>query len=617
MLKRLGVFSFAILIGVFAAPLWAAPAAASAPNVNKAEPPNWWVGLKPDLMVLLSGENLDGAAVSVAYPGVRVKEVDARPGGHYVFVWLRISPQTRPGTLILKVRTAAGSTDVKLPLAARSSTQGKFRGLSKDDVLYLIMPDRFVNGDPSNDNIPSEPGTFDRSQPRAYWGGDLRGIRQKLPYLRDLGVTALWLTPFNRNTDADYHGYHITDFYDVEEHLGTMEELQLLVKEARQQGIKLVIDFVVNHVGPKHPWAKSPPTPTWINGTPQNHLEPVYRFNGIVDPHASRRESRGTLEGWFAGRLPDLNTDDPYLAEYLLVNAVWWTEMTGLDAYRLDTFPYSSLRFWSNWHKELFRIYPKTSSIGEIWDGDVTITSFFQGGRARFHGIDTHLPTLFDFPMMYAVRDVILRNQPAQRIVDVLTRDWLYSHPDWLVTFFGNHDIRRFISESGASRQKLKLALSLLFAMRGIPQLYYGDEFAMEGGDDPDNRRIPPGGSPGDPRDAFTAAGRTPAEQEVFVHLQSLIKLRRVHPALHSGKHWHIGWGEKYYAFLREAEGDRVLVVFHNGESPETLKLDLRDTPLENAQSFAPLFEAGSTTLRDKTLEVSAAPRTVAMYQVK
>ena len=327
------------------------------PFVRKIDPPNWWVNYTPELTLLLTGENLSGAHVVSASKGVGVAVTDASSNGHYLFVRLKIS-SSRPETAQLKVDTASGSTSVQLPLLARADTRDRFEGFSRDDVIYLIMPDRFADGDPANDQPAGSTGAYDRSKAMAYHGGDLRGIREHLRYLHDLGVTTLWLTPVWKNTDSDYHGYHVVDFYALDDHMGSMQEYQALVADAHKLGMKVLIDYVVNHTGPRHPWANDPPTPTWLNGTPAHHLEPSYNFSGLVDPHASPRQYLATLDGWFVNKLPDLNPDDPALALYLAQNAMWWTEPTQLDGFRLDTFPYSSRQFWSGWHEGILRAYP-------------------------------------------------------------------------------------------------------------------------------------------------------------------------------------------------------------------------------------------------------------------
>jgi neopullulanase len=592
---------------------------AQAPTVRKIDPPNWWVNYTPELMLLLTGENLAGARVESSSKDLTPLGSEASANGHYLFVHLQLSSDLPSGIVSLRLITRAGSTTVSLPLLARADTRGRFEGLSRDDVIYLIMPDRFADGDPSNDRPAGSTGTYDRANPMAYHGGDLRGIREHLGYLHDLGVTTLWLTPVWKNTDSDYHGYHVVDFYALDDHMGSMAEYQALVAEAHQLGMKVLIDYVVNHTGPHHPWANDPPTPAWFHGTPAHHLEPAYTFAGLVDPHASPREYLNTLDGWFAGKLPDLNPDDPALALYLAQNAMWWTETAQLDGFRLDTFPYSTRQFWSGWHERIRTLYPQINDIGEVADGDSTVTAFFEGGRKQFDGLDSGLATVFDFPLYYALRDVVLKGAPMDEIVEVLRHDELYPHPEMLVTFIGNHDKPRLVSEKGSNPAKLKAALSLLLTLRGIPQIYSGDEIAMPGGDDPDNRRDFPGGFPGDAHSAFTASGRTAEQQDVFAHVRSLLALRQSHAALRTGKQWHIGWDNTYYAFLRESPqgDDKLLVVYNNAPNKTALNIPVEGTPLETARQLQTVFGDTSAALVNGKVRVSLPAQTLAVFSVR
>ena len=614
-----------IVVCLLTLPAWAQSNATAGqpPLVRRIEPPNWWVNYTPELTLLLTGENLTGARVESATHGATVEGSEASANGHYLFVHLRLSSKLRPGNAGLQLKTAGGSTTVPLPLLARASSHGRFEGFSRDDVIYLIMPDRFADGDPSNDQPAgsNRVATFDRSNPMAYHGGDLRGIREHLGYLHDLGVTTLWLTPVWKNTDSDYHGYHVVDFYSLDDHMGSMAEYQALVNDAHRLGIKVLIDYVVNHTGPHHPWANDPPTPTWFHGTPAHHREPAYNFNGLVDPHASPREYLNTLDGWFAGKLPDLNPDDPALALYLAQNAMWWTESAQLDGFRLDTFPYSTRRFWSEWHERLRQVYPEFAypqimDVGEVADGDSTITSFFEGGRKQFDGIDTGLATVFDFPLCYALRDVVIKGASMEKIVEVLRHDELYPHPETLVTFIGNHDDRRFLSEEGSDPAKLKAAFSLLLTLRGIPQIYSGDEIAMPGDNDPDNRRDFPGGFPGDPHNAFTASGRTAEQQDVFAYVQSLLALRKSHAALRTGKQWHIGWDDAYYAFLRELPEERLLVVYNNAPKTRELSIPVENTPLETAHQLQLVFGNSTVDVASGSVHVSMPAHALCVFIV-
>jgi len=590
------------------------------PRVSKVEPPNWWTGFQPAVMVLLYGDNLAGADISVNYPGVSIAKVQTQPDGKHTFVWLRLDRKTRPGDVVINVKTPSGATRATLSLLARSSPEGKFQGITRDDVIYLIMPDRFADGDPSN-NQPkgAADGTYDRSGAKTYHGGDLKGIQEHLPYLKDLGVTALWITPIYDNDDStsDYHGYGAVDEYAVEDHFGTMKDYQALVAAAHQLGLKVLLDMVPNHVGPKHPWAASQPAPNWLHGTKEHHLDTDYYYSPITDPHAVKANYVSALEGWFANVLPDLAQENPLVAEYLLQNALWWTESGGLDGFRIDTFPYVPRPFWAYYLNGLFSTYPHFFTVGEVYNSDPTVTSYWAGGQTGFDGIDTRLTTPFDFPMNSAIRDTVAHGASAKKIVDVLRQDRLYPHPELLVTFIGNHDMKRFLTDASDSREKLKLAFSLLATLRGIPQLYYGDEIGMTGGEDPDNRHDFPGGFPGDQHNAFSQAGRTPEEQDIYAHVQGLLRLRREHAALRTGVQKHVAVADNYYAFTRETDNERLLIVFHNRDAAENITLDFSDTSLSSAKTLTPIFAASPVQLDGTKLQLQVPPNSLVIYRVQ
>jgi glycosidase len=605
------------------------------PAVTKVEPPSWWVGLTPEVMLLLSGHDLEATHIGCNLPTLRVSRSQSTGGGNYLFIWLKIGAETKSGTAICRITTPMGATSFELPLAARAPTLGKFQGLSQDDVMYLIMPDRFANGDPTNDEPAGAPGSHDRSKPRAYHGGDLRGIQNHLPYLKDLGVTTLWLTPVVKNGAAqDYHGYGAVDLYAVDPHLGTLKDYRELVSAAHKQGMKICFDAVPNHVGPKNPWVSNPPLPDWFHGTLQHHIDSFSPLQGsfygkqdgqaigndpfesLIDPHAPMRMKRNLTEGWFVGILPDMNTENPLVERYLLQNSIWWVEISGLDGYRVDTFPYVGRKFWANWHTGLRRLYPYLTTIGEVFDPDPTVTSFFVGGVKRYDGIDSGLSTVFDFPMFFTLRDVLLRNAPTGRIADVLRHDALYVHPEMLVPFFANHDVPRFASAEGSSPAKLKLAFGLTLTLRGVPEIYYGDEIGMPGGGDPDNRRDFPGGWIGDTNDAFTEMGRTREQQEIFSYVQSLLKLRREHPALRSGQLWHLASDESSYVFVCESEEERVVVAFNNAGQPKELRVPLADTPVQRAAAIGLLLGEARAELAGGEIRMTMPAQSLTIFSL-
>jgi glycosidase len=618
--------------------LWASPQQTDkevGPAVTKVEPPSWWVGLTPEVLLLLSGHDLEATHVSCNLPTLRVSRTQSTAGGGYLFVWLKISADTQSGTAVCRITAPKGTTSFELPLAARTPTLGRFQGLLPDDVMYLIMPDRFANGDPTNDAPAEAPGSHDRSKPRAYHGGDLRGIQNHLPYLNDLGVTTLWLTPIVKNGAAqDYHGYGAVDLYSVDPHLGTLKNYQDLVAAAHKQGMKILFDVVPNHVGPKHPWVANPPLSDWFHGTLQHHIDSFSTLKGsfygkagaqaiandpfeaLTDPHAPELMKRNLTDGWFFGILPDMNTENPIVEQYLLQNSIWWAEISGLDGFRVDTFPYIGRKFWANWHAGLRRLYPYMTTIGEVFHPDPSVTSFFAGGVRRYDGIDSGLSTVFDFPMFFTIRDVLLGGAPAGHIADVLRHDALYVHPELLVPFFANHDVPRLASAKGSSPAKLKLAFGLTVTMRGVPEIYYGDEIGMTGGGDPDNRRDFPGGWLGDANDAFTQSGRTREQQEIFSYVQSLLRLRREHAALRTGRLWHLASDESSYVFFRESEEERIVVAFNNADQTRELRLALGDTPAQEASAIGLLFGEAKAELNRGELRITMPAQSISIFSL-
>lgn len=606
--------------------------AQQAPCIDKIDPPNWWAGM-PSPMLLLHGNHLDHAQVTVRGSAVSITRTQASANGHYLFVWLD-TKSAAPQTLSLNIANSTGSTTAPFPLNQPRPASDGFHGFSSRDVMYLIMPDRFADGDTSNDPRPSE-----RNLPRGWHGGDLRGIEQHLDYLQQLGVTTIWTTPVYSNAGGteDYHGYSATDMYAVDPHLGTLADYVHLAQALHARGMKLVLDTVPNHVGAAHPWAKDPPTPDWFHGSVMHHTVSTGDFRSLIDPHASWAEQKDIIQGWFVNLLPDLNQQNPLVRQYLIQNAVWWIETAGLDGLRLDTFPYVGRDFWHDFHAELHALFPNLTTVGEVYGADPTVNSFFAGGAAHqgHQGdIDTGLYTPFDYPMFFALRQVLTENQPMSSLEDILRQDSLYPHPERLVTFFGNHDTPRFLSSGNATVPDLKIAFALLATLRGMPQIYYGDEIAMRGSNDPDNRHDYPGGFPGDPADAFTSSGRTPEQQDVFQRAASLFHFRAQHPALQTGQQQDIFMDKTVFAFVRAndvqhgcktpgsnaaitpATTDRVLVIVNHATEPRTLTIQQADTALAGCIRFTPELASPEANSIYGTVSMRLAPDQVGIYLI-
>ncbi|HEX8163942.1 MAG TPA: alpha-amylase family glycosyl hydrolase [Pyrinomonadaceae bacterium] len=608
--------------------LAAAASAQTAPEVTKVEPPNWWPNhsINP-VRVLLRGRGLAGARVEAVGAGVRAGLTRVNAAGTYVFVDVLIDPRAKPGPRRLRVSTPAGATDAAFEVSAPLPREGRFQGFSADDLVYMIMIDRFTDGDPSNNDPPRSRGLYDRANKFYYHGGDLQGVIDRLPYLKDLGVTAIWLSPWYDNYDrpneielkegkpsTGFHGYNAQDFYAVEEHFGTLTKLRGLVDEAHRVGIKIIQDSVVNHTGPYHPWADDPPTPTWFNGTRARHLANVFQTWALHDPRPDPKIRRETMEGWFLDFLPDLNQHDEEAARYLVQNTLWWIGSTGLDALREDTWQYVPNDFWRDWTAAIKREYPRLRVFGEVKDGDAVHVSFFQGGRARFDGVDSGLDSLLDFPLFYPARRAFAEGKPVKEVAQALARDYLYTNPDLLVTLVGSHDDGRFMSEPNASTAGLKLAHTFLLTTRGVPLLYYGDEIAMRGADEPTTRADFPGGFPGDPRNAFARAGRTPEEQDVYEHTRRVARLRAELEPLRRGALVTLyAAADQQYAYARVAGRESVIVVINNDDKPAGLGFSVGPLNLPDDLRLIDRLGAVNARVVDGTLNVSLPARSASI----
>jgi neopullulanase len=570
------------------APIAAQPAAAAvAPIVDKVDPPNWWAGHSVNpVRLLIHGRNLGGARFDC--PRLACRAVKTNDAGTYAFVDVTIPAGRAPGAYPLTLRTSGGSATVPFTIHARLPRAGRFAGFGPEDVVYLIMPDRFANGDTTNDDPARSQGMHDRSIARFYHGGDLAGVRQRLPYLKDLGVTAIWLTPIYDNTNeldrkevydgqptTPYHGYHAIDYYAVDEHFGDVAEFRRLVDAAHAQGIKVILDMVANHTSAYHPWVADSPTPTWYHGTAEQHPNNRWQTWTIADPYGPPSLRAETLDGWFINILPDLNQDDKEVARYIIQNTLWWIGESGIDGIRQDTWQYVPRTFWSEWMPAIKREYPSMRVVGEVSDGDPAHVAFFEGGRTQFDGVDDKVDALFDFPLFYQVRRAFGEGQSLRDVVQMLAHDRLYRHPETLMTFLGLHDVSRFMNEHGATPRGLELAYTFLLTTRGTPLLYYGDEIAMPGGNDPDNRRDFPGGWSGDTRDAFSASGRSPAEQAVWSHVQQLLRLRASRADLRTGRTEHLYSSEQQFVYRR----GRTVIALNNDDKPAEVRLPAMDLP--------------------------------------
>lgn len=555
-------------------------------------PTHWWVGMKnPSLQIILHRDRVGQERVSLLpYKGVRLVRQHRVDNPNYLFLDLQIAPGTRPGKLRFRIDNlqspeAVSFKIIEYELKARNPGNGKTRiqGVTARDFIYLLMPDRFANGDPSNDFFPDMRDTgHSRQNPFDRHGGDLKGVEQHLDHIAELGCTALWMTPVVENDMArtqeggtsrsTYHGYAFTNQYEIDRRLGGNAAYHQLIAACRQKGIKIIQDAVYNHVGQDHWSVRDLPMKDWLNQWP-NYTNTSYKDQPLQDPYASAIDRETAISGWFTPFLVDLNQRNPFVRNFLIQYAIWATEEFGIDGWRVDTYFYSDPGFLNAVNAALYREFPKLTVFGETWVNSVVSSAYFCENTVTGFNFRHNSQGNTDFPVYFAILDMMNQpfgwNEGANRLYQVLAQDALYKDPMRHCLFVGNHDMNRFFSEVKENILKYKMGLNLLLTLRGIPQLYYGDEILMKNYKDPTDaevRRDFPGGWAGDPVNKFRAAERTPAEQDVFNHVKALGQFRKNSPALASGRLMQYLPKDGLYIYFRYSDAQTVMVVCNTGE---------------------------------------------------
>ena len=561
----------------------------AATKIDHIEPENWYVGMKnSSLQLMVYGKNIRDSRVSVDYPGVKIDSLVRLDSPNYLFVYLNLSG-AKPGNMVLNI----DGKKVNYPLKARAMSGDKRIGFDNSDVLYMLMPDRFASG--RNITKPMKglnPYVVDRSKPSLRHGGDLEGVRQHLDYFNQLGVTALWFTPVLENNSPDmnsqstYHGYATTNYYRVDPRFGTNEDYARLVAEAHAKGLKVVMDMIFNHCGYDHPWVKDMPskdwfnTPEWMKKGDSYYLQTSYKLTPVLDPYASKVDKRETVDGWFVRSMPDLNQKNPHVMTYLIQNSEWWIETIGIDGIRMDTYPYADRKAMSQWMKILNEEYPNFNTVGETWVTEPAYTAAWQKD-SKLSKVNSYLKTVMDFSFYDKINLAKHEETDAwwkglNRIYNSLCYDYLYENPSSVMAFIENHDTDRFL-ENGKDTLALKQALALLLTINRIPQLYYGTEVLMNGTKEVTDGNVRcdfPGGFAGDKHNAFTAEGRTKAENSMFNWLSKLLKWRRNNMVITKGKQIQFIPYKGVYVIARQWNDQTILTILNGTSQPVTLPLD-------------------------------------------
>lgn len=552
----------------------------------KVEPAFWWAGMPvQELQLMIHGENIGLWRASLNTPGITLVKQLSGDSPNYLFVYLEISPDMKAGNFEITLNQGKKSQRLTYELKQRSSDTARNLGFSSSDVIYLLMPDRFANGDPDNDTIEGMLEPANRADNSGRHGGDLKGISNHLDYIKELGMTAVWFTPVFENDQTPeykgYHGYAATDMYKVDRRFGSNQEFVDLVQACHDSNMKVIMDMIHNHIGDQHWWMKDLPFKDWV------HDQSVYgntSYRGVVasDPYAAEYDQNKLLKGWFVDEMPDLNQHNEQLADYLIQNTLWWIEYSGVDGIRMDTYVYPYKDYMARWAREVLEAYPDFNIVGESWVETVAHESYWQEDReGENDGYNSHLPSVTDFQIHFALRDAFNSDfgweSGIMKLYYALTQDRLYSDPMKNVIFMDNHDIGRFYSTLGENMDHLKMAYAFLLTTRGIPQVYYGTELAFKQGTrggDGDKRADMPGGWAGDSRSVFTRSGRTAEENDMFDYVAKITNWRQGSPAIHKGKLIHYLPTDNVYVYFRYTDNDRVMVVLNNNDSEVTISCE-------------------------------------------
>ena len=622
---------FLALIGFLALSLGPGFRAYSA-EIQNMDPPFWWVGMKnTTLQVMLHGPNIAENEVSVKYAGVSVKDVVKTTNPNYLFLYLDVTSKAKPGKMMITLSGKDGKTEHPFELKARSKKPGA-QGFTTEDVLYLITPDRFADGNPDNNNL--EGARTDRSRSGGRHGGDIKGVVDHLDYIDDLGITAIWLNPVQKNSAGTYHGYAITVYYDIDPRFGTMEEYIDFIDKAHARGMKVVMDMIFNHCGFEHPWVADMPskdwfnTPEWLfekngnghdpmtgkaNGeTKSKYMQTSYKLTPVLDPYASKQDLKETVDGWFVPSMPDLNQRNPHLMRYLIQNSEWWIETAGIDGIRMDTYPYADRKAMAGWMKVLDNEYPNFNTVGETWVTEPAYTAAWQKD-SKLSTMNSYLKTVMDFSFYDKLNQAKHEEtddwwKGFNRIYNSLCYDYLYADPSHVLAFIENHDTDRFLG-NGKDSTALRQALALLLTINRIPQLYYGTEVLMNGTKevtDGNVRKDFPGGFAGDKHNCFTEQGRTKAENAMFNWTLQLLHWRQGNDVIAKGKQTQFIPWKGVYVIARQYNGKAVMTILNGKRSDNTLEVERYKEIIGSATTARDVI-TGATV--DLTKNIQLSPR--------
>ncbi|MFP4024023.1 MAG: glycoside hydrolase family 13 protein [Thiohalospira sp.] len=573
--------------------------------INKVEPPNWWTGMEnPELQIMLYGNNIASYDLSLSNNDL-LHSVQKTENQNYLFLNLVIGENTEPQIINIQLKQE-GKVIESFPyeLKERSEISTQHQGFDNSDVIYLLMPDRFANGDLTNDNIEELIEKTNRNNPDGRHGGDIQGIINHLDYLNNFGVTTLWINPLLENNQEKYtyHGYAITDFYNIDARFGNNAKYVELVEKAHQKGLKIIMDVVLNHCGINHWWMNDLPTEKWIHQFTE-YTQSNFRSPVLTDPYASNDDVMRQQKGWFDRNMPDLNQQNPLVATYFIQNTIWWIEYAGIDGIRLDTQPYADKEMVARWAQAIRNQYPDFTILGESWLQKIPITAYWQENNKNFDGYSSNIPVITDFPMHYAITQAFNEEQTwtdgMAKLYYILAQDFVYANPANTLVFMDNHDVSRIFTSLNNSIDKLKMAVAFQLTTRGIPSILYGTELLMEGYEHEAHgkmRKDFTGGWPDDEKNGFTAEGRSDAQNEIYNYLQKLLNWRKSKEVIHSGELTHFIPENNVYVYFRHQADETVMIILNNNEHAQTIKTERFNEMMKG-------YNSGIEIINDKKIE--------------
>ncbi len=553
----------------------------AAAQIQHVEPLNWWVGMKnPNLQLLINGNNIAETTPQINYPGVTIKKVNKADSKNYLFLDLLIAKNAKPGTCTINFKKDGKTLyTYNYPLLKRQEGASQIKGFNSSDAIYLIVPDRFTNGDYSNDVVEGmKENKIDRNSDGGRHGGDIRGIINNLDYIKEMGFTAIWPTPMLENNMPaySYHGYAITNHYKVDPRFGTLDDYKELAKKSKQKGLKLIFDEVLNHSGTGYWWMNDLPFKNWIN-KPDSFVMTNHRRTVNEDLYASAYDKDLMTNGWFDKTMPDMNGQNPFMSNYLIQSTIWWIETLQLGGVRQDTYGYSNKTFLKNWSCSILNEYPNFSTVGEEWSLNPLITSYWQKGKENIDGYKSCLTTTMDFPIQAALMDALKEPEDfyagkgLTKLYEALANDFVYANPNSVMLLGDNHDMDRLFMQLNQDVDLTKMALTYLLTTRGIPQIFYGTEILMDNTGHHKNdgliRSDFPGGWKNDSVNAFTGNGLSAAQSSTQNYLKQLLNWRKNNSVIARGKTLHYAPFDGVYAYFRYNNEKTVMIVMNKNKT--------------------------------------------------